>query len=54
MPGKAEGPERLIHNGKDLCSLEALEGEGSGVGASAQVANTDDRRPRPGARARPA
>jgi phospholipid/cholesterol/gamma-HCH transport system substrate-binding protein len=39
VPGKAEGPERLIHNGKDLCSLEALEGEGAGVGAS--VANLD-------------
>jgi ABC-type transporter Mla subunit MlaD len=39
VPGKAEGPEKLIHNGKDLCSLEALEGEGSGVGA--RVANTD-------------
>jgi ABC-type transporter Mla subunit MlaD len=39
VPGKAEGPEKLIHNGKDLCSLEALEGEGSG--ASARVANLD-------------
>ncbi len=41
VPGKAEGPTSLIHNGKDLCTLEALEGEGAAVGASA-VANTDD------------
>jgi ABC-type transporter Mla subunit MlaD len=41
VPGKAEGPERLIHNGKDLCTLEALEGEGSGANPSARVANTD-------------
>ena len=42
VPGMAEGPERLIHNGKDLCSLEALEGKGAGVGSSAQTANADD------------
>jgi ABC-type transporter Mla subunit MlaD len=41
VPGKAEGPTSLIHNGKDLCTLEALEGEGAAVGAAA-VANTDD------------
>ena len=41
VPGYAEGPERLIHNGKDLCSLEALEGSGAGVD-QAQTANTDD------------
>lgn len=41
VPGKAEGPEKLIHNGKDLCSLEALEGEGAGAGQSARVANLD-------------
>ena len=40
VAGKAEGPTSLIHNGKDLCTLEALEGEGAAVGAS--VANTDD------------
>jgi virulence factor Mce-like protein len=43
VPGKAEGPTSLIHNGKDLCTLEALEGEGAGVGDPA-VANTDDDR----------
>ena len=42
VPGKAEGPTSLIHNGKDLCTLEALEGEGAGVGQSARVVNTDD------------
>ena len=41
VPGKAEGPTSLIHNGRDLCTLEALEGEGAGVGQPA-VANTDD------------
>ena len=41
VPGKAEGPTSLIHNGKDLCTLEALEGDGAGVGAAA-AANTDD------------
>jgi hypothetical protein len=41
VPGKAEGPDSLIHNGKDLCTLAALEGEGAGVGAAA-VADTDD------------
>jgi virulence factor Mce-like protein len=41
VEGKAEGPDSLIHNGKDLCTLEALEGEGAAVGAAA-VANTDD------------
>ncbi len=41
VEGLAEGPEQLIHNGKDLCSLEALEGEGAGVGQPA-VADTDD------------
>jgi ABC-type transporter Mla subunit MlaD len=43
VPGKAEGPTSLIHNGKDLCTLEALDGEGAGVGEPA-VANTDDAR----------
>jgi ABC-type transporter Mla subunit MlaD len=43
VPGKAEGPTSLIHNGKDLCTLEALEGEGAGVGEPA-VANTDDQK----------
>jgi hypothetical protein len=46
VPGKAEGPTSLIHNGKDLCTLEALEGEGAAVGASAgddsSVANLDE------------
>ena len=43
VEGKAEGPDSLIHNGKDLCTLEALEGEGAAVGAAAtSVANTDD------------
>ncbi|MGH2837498.1 MAG: hypothetical protein ACRDJY_04015, partial [Thermoleophilaceae bacterium] len=43
VPGKAEGPDSLIHNGKDLCTLEALDGEGAGVGEPATaVANTDD------------
>jgi len=42
VPGLAEGPDSLIHNGKDLCTLEALEGEGAGVGQPARVANTDD------------
>jgi hypothetical protein len=41
VPGKAEGPDSLIHNGKDLCTLEALEGEGAAVGARTTV-NTDD------------
>jgi ABC-type transporter Mla subunit MlaD len=41
VPGFAEGPKRLIHNGKDLCTLEALEGEGAGVGQPA-TADTDD------------
>jgi len=41
VPGKAEGPEKLIHNGKDLCSLEALESEDAAE-ARARVANTDD------------
>ena len=41
VPGKAEGPTSLIHNGKDLCTLAALEGEGAGVGEPA-AANTDD------------
>ncbi len=41
VPGKAEGPTSLIHNGKDLCTLEALEGDGAAVGEPA-VANTDD------------
>jgi ABC-type transporter Mla subunit MlaD len=39
VPGKAEGPTSLIHNGKDLCTLEALEGEGASV--AARVADTD-------------
>ena len=43
VPGKAEGPTSLIHDGKDLCTLEALEGEGAGVGEPA-VANTDDQK----------
>ena len=43
VPGKAEGPKKLIHNGKDLCSLDALEGEGAGVGARA-VADLDQER----------
>jgi ABC-type transporter Mla subunit MlaD len=43
VPGKAEGPTSLIHDGKDLCTLEALEGEGAGVGDPA-VANTDDQK----------
>jgi ABC-type transporter Mla subunit MlaD len=42
VPGKAEGPTSLIHNGKDLCTLEALDGAGAGVGQPARVANTDD------------
>jgi ABC-type transporter Mla subunit MlaD len=42
VPGKAEGPDSLIHNGKDLCTLEALEGEGAAVGGAARTANTDD------------
>jgi phospholipid/cholesterol/gamma-HCH transport system substrate-binding protein len=42
VPGLAEGPDSLIHNGKDLCTLEALDGEGAGVGQPARVANTDD------------
>jgi ABC-type transporter Mla subunit MlaD len=42
VPGKAEGPTSLIHNGKDLCTLEALEGEGASVGEPATVVNTDD------------
>jgi hypothetical protein len=42
VPGKAEGPTSLIHNGKDLCTLEALEGEGASVGEPAAVVNTDD------------
>ena len=41
VAGKAESLASLIHNGKDLCTLEALEGEGAAVGAAA-VANTDD------------
>jgi phospholipid/cholesterol/gamma-HCH transport system substrate-binding protein len=43
VPDKAEGPTSLIHNGKDLCTLEALEGEGAGVGDPA-TANTDDQK----------
>jgi virulence factor Mce-like protein len=43
VPGRAEGPDSLIHNGKDLCTLEALEGEGAAVGAAATTtADTDD------------
>jgi ABC-type transporter Mla subunit MlaD len=42
VEGLAEGPNSLIHNGKDLCTLEALEGEGAGVGQSAAAADTDD------------
>jgi ABC-type transporter Mla subunit MlaD len=44
VPGKAEGPDSLIHNGKDLCTLEALEGEGAGAGepAATTVVNTDE------------
>jgi len=42
VDGLAEGPDSLIHNGKDLCTLEALEGEGAGVGQPASVADTDD------------
>ena len=42
VPGRAEGPDSLIHNGKDLCTLEALEGEGASVGEPAAVVNTDD------------
>jgi ABC-type transporter Mla subunit MlaD len=42
VPGLAEGPKSLIHDGKDLCTLEALEGEGAGVGEPAAVVNTDD------------
>ena len=41
VEGLAEGPHSLVHNGKDLCTLEALEGKGAGVGQAA-VANTDD------------
>ncbi|HYH58680.1 MAG TPA: MlaD family protein [Thermoleophilaceae bacterium] len=44
VEGKAEGPTSLIHNGKDLCTLEALEDGGAGVGQSASgetVANLD-------------
>jgi hypothetical protein len=42
VPDKAEGPDSLIHNGKDLCTLEALEGEGASVGEPAATVNTDD------------
>jgi hypothetical protein len=42
VPGKAEGPSSLIHNGKDLCTLEALEGEGAGVGEPAAAKKTDE------------
>ena len=38
VEGKAEGPDSLIHNGKDLCTLEALEGEGAGAGQPAAAA----------------
>jgi ABC-type transporter Mla subunit MlaD len=41
VPGKAEGPEKLIHNGKDLCSLEALSSEDAAAAKSARVANLD-------------
>jgi hypothetical protein len=41
VPGLAEGPKSLVHDGKDLCTLEALDGEGAGVGEPA-TANTDD------------
>jgi ABC-type transporter Mla subunit MlaD len=43
VPGKAEGPDSLIHDGKDLCTLEALDGEGAGV-VDPATANTDDQR----------
>ena len=42
VPGKAEGPTSLIHNGKDLCTLEALEDGGAAVGEPATTVNTDD------------
>jgi len=43
VPGKAEGPQSLIHDGKDLCTLEALEDGGAGAGQpAAATANTDD------------
>jgi virulence factor Mce-like protein len=42
VPGKADGPDKLIHNGKDLCDYrQALADGGAGVGEPA-VANTDD------------
>jgi phospholipid/cholesterol/gamma-HCH transport system substrate-binding protein len=45
VPGLAEGPKKLIHDGKDLCSLEALEGGGAGAGTGTPAAaNTDDSR----------
>jgi ABC-type transporter Mla subunit MlaD len=47
VENKAEGPQKLIHNGKDLCTLEALEDGGAGVGqpaAAGKVVNTDDDR----------
>jgi ABC-type transporter Mla subunit MlaD len=41
VPGLAEGPTSLVHDGRDLCDYkQALEGEGAGVGEPA--ANTDD------------
>jgi phospholipid/cholesterol/gamma-HCH transport system substrate-binding protein len=42
VPGRAEGPDSLIHNGKDLCTLEALDDGGAAVGEPARTVNTDD------------
>jgi ABC-type transporter Mla subunit MlaD len=41
VKGKAEGPKSLISGGKDLCTLEALQGDGASA-EPASVADTDD------------